>query len=215
MGRRLQRNCDENPRRIARIAPWPRAAGMLDSPAAEIDFLAMRRLILLRHAKSDWTGIGLRDQDRGLASRGRDSAPLVGAYMAHHALMPDLVLVSTATRARDTWGLVAEAFRKPPPIVYEERLYETGPKAILEAIQSIKRDVHVLLVVGHNPGLRDLAELLIASGDVDARQRLLEKFPTAGLAVIDFPVDDWGKLHPKSGRLDRFVAPRQLDMATD
>jgi phosphohistidine phosphatase len=67
----------------------------------------------------------------------------------------------------------------------------------------------------HNPGLRDLAEFLIASGDVDARQRLLEKFPTAGLAVIDFPVDDWGKLHPKSGRLDRFVAPRQLDLATD
>jgi phosphohistidine phosphatase len=188
---------------------------MLDSPAAEIDFLAMRRLILLRHAKSDWTGIGLKDRDRGLASRGRDSAPRVGAYMAHHALIPDLVLASTATRARDTWGLVAEAFRKPPPVIYEEKLYETDPKAIFDVIKSTERDIHVLLVVGHNPGLRDLAELLIASGDVDARQRLLEKFPTAGLAVIDFPIDDWGKLHPQSGRLDRFVAPRQLDMATD
>src|SRR5260370_25100563 len=133
MSRRLQRNCAENPRRIARVAPWPRAAGRVDSPAAEIDFLAMRRLILLRHAKSDWTGIGLKDQDRGLASRGRDSAPLVGAYMAHHALIPDLALVSTATRARDTWGLIAEAFRKPPPIVYEKRLYETVPKSIPEA----------------------------------------------------------------------------------
>jgi len=188
---------------------------MLDSPTTEIDFLAMRRLLLLRHAKSDWTGIGLKDQDRGLASRGRDSAPRIGAYMAHHALIPDLVLSSTATRARDTWSLVAEAFRKPPPVSYEERLYETAPKAILDVIQSIRANVHVLLVVGHNPGLRDLAELLIASGDVDARQRLLEKFPTAGLAVIDFAVDDWAKLHPKSGRLDRFVAPRQLDIATD
>ncbi len=175
----------------------------------------MRRLILLRHAKSNWTGIGLKDQDRALASRGRDAAPRVGAYMAHHALVPDLVLASTATRARDTWALVAEAFRNAPPVSYDERLYETGPKAILDAIKSTQRDVHVLLVVGHNPGLRDLAELLIASGDVDARQRLLEKFPTAGLAVIDFPIDDWGKLHPKSGRLDRFVAPRQLDLATD
>jgi phosphohistidine phosphatase len=175
----------------------------------------MRRLILLRHAKSDWTGVGLKDQERGLASRGRDTAPRVGTYMAHHALIPDLVLVSTAMRARDTWTFVAEAFRKPPPVVYEDKLYETGPKAILDVIASTKHDVHVLLVVGHNPGLRDLAELLIASGDVDARQRLLEKFPTAGLAVIDFPIDDWGKLHPKSGRLDRFVAPRQLDMATD
>jgi phosphohistidine phosphatase len=175
----------------------------------------MRRLLLLRHAKSDWTGIGLKDQDRGLASRGRDSAPRVGAYMAHHALIPDLVLSSTATRARDTWGLVAEAFRAPPPVTFEARLYETAPKTLFDVIKSTKRDVHVLLVVGHNPGLRDLAELLIASGDVDARQRMLEKFPTAGLAVIDFPVDDWAKLHPRSGRLDRFVAPRQLDMATD
>jgi phosphohistidine phosphatase len=175
----------------------------------------MRRLILLRHAKSDWSGIGLKDKDRGLASRGRDSAPRVGAYMAHHALVPDLALVSTATRARDTWSLLVEAFGKPPRVVYEERLYETGPRAIFDVIKSIAREIHVLLVVGHNPGLRDLAELLIASGDIDARQRLLEKFPTAGLAVIDFPVDDWAKLHPKSGRLDRFVAPRQLDMATD
>jgi phosphohistidine phosphatase len=175
----------------------------------------MRRLILLRHAKSDWTGIGLKDHDRGLAARGREAAPRVGAYMARHALIPDLVLASTATRARDTWGLVADGFRKPPPVVYEERLYETSPEALLDVIQSTKSDVHVLLVVGHNPGLRDLAELLIASGDVDARQRLLEKFPTAGLTVIDFPVDDWAKVHSRSGRLDRFVAPRQLDMATD
>jgi phosphohistidine phosphatase len=175
----------------------------------------MRRLLLLRHAKSDWTGVGLKDHDRRLASRGRDAAPRVGAYMAHHGLIPDLVLVSTATRARDTWGLVAEAFRRSPPVAYEERLYETGPKAIVQVIQSTKPDVHVLLVVGHNPGLRDLAEFLIASGDLDARQRLLEKFPTAGLAVIDFPINDWAKLHPKSGRLDRFVAPRQLDLATD
>src|SRR5437764_7901080 len=175
----------------------------------------MRRLVLLRHAKSDWAGIGVKDQDRGLAARGRNSAPRMGAYMAHHALVPDLVLVSTATRARDTWALVADAFDRPPRVLYDQRLYETGPDAILDVIRSTKRDVHALLIVGHNPGLSDLAELLIASGDTDARERLLDKFPTAGLAVIDFPIDDWAKLHPKSGRLDRFVAPRQLDMATD
>jgi phosphohistidine phosphatase len=188
---------------------------MLDFRAAEIEFSAMRRLILLRHAKSDWTGMGVKDRDRALASRGRDSAPKIGAYMAHHALVPDLVLVSPATRARDTWELVAEVLPKAPPAAFEERIYETGPKAIFEVIKATKPEVHVLLVVGHNPGLRDLAEFLIASGDIDARQRLLEKFPTAALAVIDFPVDDWARLHPKSGRLDRFVAPRQLDMATD
>jgi phosphohistidine phosphatase len=71
------------------------------------------------------------------------------------------------------------------------------------------------LVVGHNPGLQALAELLIAAGDVETRGRLLEKFPTAALAVIDFPSDQWPKLHAKAGRLDRFLAPRQLERPTD
>lgn len=135
--------------------------------------------------------------------------------MARHGLIPDLVMCSTAARARQTWDLVAQAFTEPPPVTYEERLYDAGAEAMLDVIRATRRNVHVLVVVGHNPGLRDLAELLIASGDVDIRQRLLAKFPTAGLAVIDFPVDDWARLHPKAGRLDRFVAPRMLEAATD
>ena len=75
--------------------------------------------------------------------------------------------------------------------------------------------MHSLLMVGHNPGFAEFAALLIASGEVEARQRLLEKFPTGALAVIDFPLDDWGKLHPRCGRLDRFVVPRTLETATD
>jgi phosphohistidine phosphatase len=175
----------------------------------------MRRLILLRHAKSDWSAAALPDRERNLAARGSEAAPRIGAYMARHALVPDLVLCSPATRARRTWELVAAAFPSTPPTTFDERLYETGRETILDAIKAVPRDVHVLLVVGHNPGLRDLAELLIASGDIDNRQRLLEKFPTAGLAAIDFPVDDWGRLHPRAGRLDRFVAARSLEAATD
>ena len=76
-------------------------------------------------------------------------------------------------------------------------------------------DVHALLLVGHNPGLADLAAHLVGTGDVETRQKLLEKFPTAGLAVIDFPLDDWRKLHAKAGRLDRFVAPRAIERAAD
>ena len=75
--------------------------------------------------------------------------------------------------------------------------------------------MHSLLLVGHNPGLAELAALLIASGEIDARQRLIEKFPTAALAVIDFALDDWGKLHSRAGRLDRFVVPRALETPTD
>lgn len=175
----------------------------------------MRRLILLRHGKSDWAGLGAPDLARALAPRGRDAASKVGVYMARHGLIPDLVVCSTAARAQQTWNLVAAAFSANIPVVHEKRIYEVGAEDILGVIKGTNPGVHALLLVGHNPGLRDLAELVIASGDVDARQRLLEKFPTGGLAVIDFPIDDWRKLHPNAGRLDRFVAPSTLEAATD
>jgi phosphohistidine phosphatase len=175
----------------------------------------MRRLILLRHAKSDWSVAGQPDHERTLAARGCDAALKVGAYMRRHGLIPNLVICSTAARARQTWELVAQALAEPAPLNHEERLYNAAAETIVDIVKAARRSVHVLLVVGHNPGLRDLAELLIATGDVDARQRLLEKFPTASLAVIDFPLDDWARLHPKSGRLDRFVAARMLEAATD
>lgn len=175
----------------------------------------MRRLMLLRHAKSELAAGGQRDHERTLAPRGRESAPLVGTYMAQHGLIPDKVLVSTARRARETWDLVAPAFRKQPTVAHEERIYEASPKAILAALQETDANVHALLVVGHNPGLQELGKLLMASGDIDARQRLIEKYPTAGLAVIDFPIDNWSDLHAQGGRLDRFVTPRPLESAPD
>jgi phosphohistidine phosphatase len=177
--------------------------------------LSMRRLLLLRHAKSDRSAPGAVDRDRPLESRGKDAAPRIGAYMARHALVPDHVLCSTARRTRDTWALVAAAFSKPPPTEFEERLYDASATSILDLVHETEEDVHSLLVIGHNPGLQDLAGLLIASGDVDTRERLREKFPTASLAVIDFAFDDWRKLHRRAGRLDRFVTPRSLTDATD
>jgi phosphohistidine phosphatase len=175
----------------------------------------MRRLMLLRHAKSDWTRPGGRDHERTLAPRGREAAPRIGAYMVHHGLTPDLVLCSTATRARETWDLVAKAFAAKPPAIYEDRLYQANASALFDVVKETKSSAHVLLLTGHNPALHDFAQRLIASGDTDARQRLTEKFPTGALAVIDFAVDDWRKLHPHSGRLDRLVVPRTLETATD
>jgi phosphohistidine phosphatase len=175
----------------------------------------MRRLMLLRHAKSDWSRPGARDHERTLAPRGREAAPRIGAYMVHHGLNPDLVLCSTATRARETWDLVAKAFAQKPAAVFEERLYDANANALLEVVKETKSGIHALLLTGHNPALHDFAQRLIASGDTDARARLTEKFPTGALAVIDFAVDDWRKLHPRSGRLDRLVVPRTLEATTD
>ena len=174
----------------------------------------MRRLMLLRHAKSDWTAPGARDHERPLSNRGREAAPKMGAYMARHALVPDLVIASTAARVVETLSLLLPAFSKAPKVVTDKRIYESEADALLGVIKETPGTMHSLLLVGHNPGLAELAALVMASGDVEARQRLIEKFPTAALAVIDFALDDWAKLHSKAGRLDRFVVPRTLDDET-
>jgi phosphohistidine phosphatase len=175
----------------------------------------MRRLMLLRHAKAEKGSPGGRDFDRGLAPRGREESPKMGDYMAHHELNPDLVIASPARRVRETWELVAPAFRPAPPVQWEDRLYEVEAGMILKLVKAISTDARTLLLVGHNPGLQDFAKLVIASGDVEARERLNENLPTTGLLVIDFAFKNWDKLHARSGRLDRFVSPRLLTAATD
>jgi phosphohistidine phosphatase len=171
--------------------------------------------MLLRHAKAAPSDGATRDHDRALEARGREEAPKMGAYMTRHSLVPDQVLVSTAKRARETWELAVTAFSTPPRVAHEGRLYEAEPDAILAVIRETASTRHTLLLVGHNPGLHKLAMLLIAAGDVDARERLREGLPTAGLVTIDFAFDDWKKLHSQAGRLDRFVSPRSLTLATD
>ena len=171
----------------------------------------MRRLMLLRHAKSDWSKPGERDHDRALAARGLVDAPRIGAYMASHGLIPDLVVCSTARRARETYDLVAGEFAKPPKVVHEPRVYDNNPEILFDLVRKTGRDVQVLLLVGHNPSFQSFTDAMTASGHGDARQRLREKFPTATLAVIDLPIDAWDELHLHSGRLDRLITPRLLD----
>jgi phosphohistidine phosphatase len=174
----------------------------------------MRRLMLLRHAKTERAEPGQRDRDRKLTKRGRDDAAVIGAYMARHGLNPDLALVSPAKRTQETWALVAPAFAKAPRLVSEARIYDATTEALFKII-SETRGAHSLLVVGHNPGLHDVAVQLIASGDVDTRERVAEKLPTAGLVVIDLAFDDWSKVHRHAGRLERFVTPKLIAAATD
>jgi phosphohistidine phosphatase len=182
---------------------------MLDCGAPEIDAAAMR-LLVLRHAKSEKAAPGMLDRERPLNARGVRDAATMGAYIAHHRLAPDLAVVSTARRTRETWERLAAELSAPPPPLYEQRLYSAGADAILAAIRHIDGTARTLMVIGHNPGLHELARTLIASGDVEWRERLNERLPTAGLVVIDFAADDWRKLHAHGGRLERFVTPRSL-----
>jgi phosphohistidine phosphatase len=174
----------------------------------------MRRLLLLRHAKTERAKPGERDSDRELTPRGRSDASMIGAYMARHGFVPDLALVSPATRAEETWSLIAAAFAEPPRVIKERLLYNAGADR-LDGIIREAGDARALLVVGHNPGLHDLAVALIASGDTTARERVNDKLPTSGLVVIDLPFDNWSRLKAKAGRLERFVSPRLLETATD
>jgi phosphohistidine phosphatase len=175
----------------------------------------MRRLLLWRHAKAERSQPGGRDLERTLEDHGRDDASMIAAYMVRHALTPDLVLVSTSERTRETWAQGVKAFEKPLPVIFDVRLYEATAQDVLKVIRETAPQVGTLLVVGHNPGLQELAVLLVAAGDVDARQRLKEDFPTAALAVISFALEDWNRIHPHAGRLEHFVTPRFLAAATD
>ena len=172
------------------------------------------RLMLLRHAKSDKAEPGVGDHERTLNPRGLSDAARVGAYLAQHALIPDRVLVSTARRTRETWEGVAAALSATPAVKIEDRLYNGSADALLAVIKETGRATSTLLVIGHNPGVHEIATLLVASGDVETRERLNEGLPTSGLVVIDFAAQAWSKLHPHCGRLERFITPRSL-AATD
>lgn len=173
----------------------------------------MRRLLLLRHAKTESAEPGKEDHARVLVERGRKDAARIGAYMATHALIPDRVLLSPAARTQETWKHMAGAMRPAPGAKTLDQIYDATPHDILAAIIDTQPAMHSLLIVGHNPTLQEVALMLIASGDIDTRERLREKLPTAGLIIIDFPFDDWSKLHPQSGRLERFVTPKSLENA--
>jgi phosphohistidine phosphatase len=175
----------------------------------------MRRLILYRHAKAERSEPGIEDRARVLIERGRKDAAKIGAYMASHALVPDRVVISPTARTQETWKYTATAFRPAPAAMMAEQLYDATPHAIFAVIKEAPSAAHTLLVIGHNPGLHEVAAMLIASGDIEARERLREKLPTCGLVIIDFAFDDWGKLHPQSGRLERFVSPKTLEAAAN
>jgi phosphohistidine phosphatase len=168
-----------------------------------------RRLLLLRHAKSAWPP-NVADHDRPLAERGQRAAPLIGAYMAHEMLLPDLVLVSTARRAQETWALVARSLPAATSWRDAPELYEASAARMAGILVTIDPAIGTIMLVGHNPGLGDLAEELVGTGDSDARRLMSEKFATGSLAVIAFQAGNWNDVSPGSGRLERFVTPRML-----
>ena len=178
----------------------------------------MRRLMLLRHAKTENDAPSGRDQDRRLDDRGRRDAAEIGGWIARHPPFPDTVLVSSAVRANQTWEIAWQAMADlvpPPQVELLPELYGADPAQLLEAVHAAAAaDPNTLMLVGHNPGMHELALMLTGSGDAAGRKELGDNLPTSGLAIFEFATDDWSDVAFRRGRLARFISPRLLKLAS-
>lgn len=174
----------------------------------------MRRLLLLRHAKSSWDQTHLDDLSRPLSARGRRAAPLIGRHIDNRDLLPDLVLCSAAARARQTLELVAaewdQAGGKTVDVEMQASLYLASVGELMAALRRLDDRTQSVMIIGHNPGMAMLASQLVAKGDPRGMKTMAAKYPTAALAVIDLDIDGWTKLTPGSGYLQSFVRPKDL-----
>jgi phosphohistidine phosphatase len=170
----------------------------------------MLTLSLLRHAKSSWSNPTLPDRDRPLATRGVTDAPLMGKAMAERGIDPELVLCSSARRTRDTLDLVLPELRVEPKVDYIDALYHASPEEMLEMLHGIQPGANRVMLVGHNPEIQAFALDLVGAGPKHFRDRLSMKYPTAGLAVINFASGLWKSVGVNSGTLNLFLSPKDL-----
>jgi phosphohistidine phosphatase len=177
----------------------------------------------LRHAKTEHDAPSGQDQDRRLDDRGRRDAAAIGGWIGRHSPLPDTVLVSTAVRTQQTWEIAREAMRDaakdlaPQPQVESlPELYGADPGQLLQIIRMAEAtDPRRLMVVGHNPGMHELALALAGRGDAAAKKALEDNLPTTGLAILDFAIEDWNEVAFRRGTLVRFTSPKLLRQASD
>jgi len=178
-----------------------------------------RRLVLLRHAKSAWPDVP--DHDRPLAGRGIRAAPVMGRWLRDAGLVPDLVLCSTARRARETWQYAQTGLAAKPPVRFEDKIYGEDGTGLLALIREVPPATDTVLLIGHNPAIEDLALMLAdpgaagpgaaAPGDLE---RMRAKFPTAAIAVLQI-AGAWRGLAPGQAVLTAFVTPRDLPLSSN
>ena len=175
--------------------------------------------MLLRHAKSAWPDVP--DHERPLGQRGRRDAPVMGRWLRAANHVPDQVLCSTARRARETWQLTQSGLGTEPPVQFDRRVYQASAAQLLDLLSQANYPAKALLIVGHDPGLPELALMLAGTAPPEGGQagsdatpdaafdRMRAKFPTCAVAVLEF-AGSWGRLRPGSARLTGFMTPREL-----
>ena len=165
--------------------------------------MKQHRLILMRHAKSDWGQPETADHDRPLNARGQAAAPKMAKWLLESSLVPNVILASTARRVRETISGLMTVWKDRPPVLETSELYLATPETILRTIRSDAGDHTCVMVVAHNPGMQYLASIL-ASREL--------QFPTAAVACFDFQLESWQQLTPScEANLFEYVFPKGLE----
>ena len=172
----------------------------------------MKLLGLLRHAKSDWDDMSLRDFDRGLNKRGRKGAALMGDHIRKHGVKWEQVIASPAARVRLTLEAAGIDEGSVGAIEWDDAVYLASPGTLIELLRRVEGDPATVLLAGHNPGLQELIFELVPP---EAENRLFDeaaaKLPTASFAVLELEIEDWGQIAPGCGLLVHLARPRDLD----
>ena len=172
--------------------------------------ILVKSLYLLRHAKAAAGEIGQEDHARPLTGRGRRAADRVGDALEQRGELPDFVLCSSSRRTRETLEHVLDRIRARPRVLIESDLYLADGGVLLERVRTLPDDVSFAMLVGHNPGIADLADALVTRGSHEARQRLARKFPTGALAILHLDVARWDETE-QGAELAAFIVPRELE----
>ena len=161
----------------------------------------MKTIYLLRHAKSSWKDESLSDIERPLNGRGKKAAETMGAFLKREKILVDLVLSSSAVRARQTIDRVLVAANIVTDVRFDERIYEAGVQRLVEIVRQIENGKKNVVLVGHNPGFEELLEWLTGT---------IERMQTGALAKIGLKTSSWNSISEKSGTLEWIVRPKQL-----
>ncbi|MEA1674968.1 histidine phosphatase family protein [Nitrospirillum sp. BR 11163] len=173
----------------------------------------MKTLFLLRHMKSSWDDDSVPDHERPLSARGERALATMADYFRRRkggTPRPDLILCSTAVRTRATLAGLLPLWHEPPPMSVDRVFYMASAPALADRLRALADPTATVLLIGHNPGLEDLALELAHPEESPLRTRIMEKYPTGALTRLEFAIDRWSDLAPGSGRLAEFITPREV-----
>ena len=160
----------------------------------------MKNIYLIRHAKSDWSDLGKTDFERGLNKRGEKAISIMADALVEKGILPDLILSSSAQRAKLTAKGLADKIGYTGKIKYTDALYMAEPLEIIALIREIKDTYDHLFIVGHNPETTELTDLMT--------DEYIDNVPTLGIVAFELPIEHWKKFKPEKARLDFFIYPK-------